>query len=145
MGAARPAAPTDKLDPELAEHSEIGRLYAQSFKAGTRIPQEFRGSWSNEPSLCGTDEPDEGNRIFVKALTFQYSDETHVATKVTRLGPRSIRIAYGPLVDGYHEFVAPPVLTLSKDGKVLEGWETPGQGSMGRWTKCPFKRKSPKK
>jgi|SRR5882672_6551035 len=128
----------DELDRRIDEHPYIGKLYIQSFEAGVRIPPEFRGEWSNEIAICGTDKPNEGNRILVRAVTFHFYDETHVVTKVRRLGPSSLALTYGPLIRDYHFFIAPPVISLSPDGKMLQGWEDPSRKKrQGRWSRCP--------
>jgi hypothetical protein len=109
----------------------------KSFKAGVRIPVEFRGELSSEPKTCGIEGDDYDTRLFVEAVTVHYYDVTHVVTSVKVLAPGSIALSYGPLIDGYHDFIPPPVLTVSKDGRRLEAREATGKKELlGRWTRC---------
>lgn len=134
------AASADRLDPVLAEHPVVGALYVQSFQAAVRIPEEFRGEWSRDPSTCGVEGDDGDARLTLRPVTVHFGDETHVATRVARAGPHAIDLAYGPLVDGYHFMIAPPRLSLSPDGQALMGLDAAGDERLGRWTKCPTRR-----
>jgi len=60
-----------------------------------------------------------------------------VVTNTRRFGPRSLALTYGPLIHDYHDLIAPPVLSLSSNGKVLQGWDSSGKKLQGRWMKCP--------
>lgn len=122
----------DKLDPDLAQHEIVGRLYVQSFKAGVRIPPEFRGKWSLNPKSC-RDEVDEGdNWLMIEPVTVHFYDETHVVTAVKVTSPGTIALTYGPLIGDYHYMIAPPVLTLSKDGKSLISADETGRSVYKR-------------
>jgi hypothetical protein len=127
----------DKFDPDLAEHPYIGKLYAKSFKSGVRIPAAFRGEWSTDRATRGTDGDDLDTRIFIRAVTVGFGDETHVVTKAKIFNSRSVLLTYGPLIENYHFLIPPPVLSLSSDGRILEGRDASGGKSRGRWMKCP--------
>jgi hypothetical protein len=131
------ATPVDTFNRDIAAHPYVGRLYVRAFKAGVRIPVEFRGEWSSDKKTCGIEGDDYDTRIFVEAVTVHYSDETHVATAVKRVGPHSVAITYGPLKKGYHYMSPPPIMSLESNGAVLQGWDESGKTRWNRWMKCP--------
>ena len=131
------STPRDEFDSGIAEHPYIGKLYAHSFKAGIRLPQEFRGEWSFDKKYCGIDGDDYDSRIWIKAVTVHFYDETHVVTGIQKIGPHTLKLTYGPAVKEYHYLVPPRFISLSTDGKTLFGWDKPGEKRQGGWEKCP--------
>jgi hypothetical protein len=125
------APQADELDRILAEHPDVGRQYVKSFNAGIRVPPRFRGEWSSDRSTCGSDGDDMDTRIWVDAVTVGYGHATYVITRIEPDGTRTIKLTYGPFVEGYHYTVPPPSLTLSADGKALLGPK-----GEGRWRRC---------
>lgn len=124
-----------RMDADISGHPQIGDAYRTAFESGVRIPKEFRGEWSSDPKTCGIEGDDLDTRLIVGTVTVSFYDETHVVIALKAKGSRLIRLTYSPSIKDYHYMEPPASLSLSADGKALQGRGPDGE-SQGRWEKC---------